>query len=150
MDDPPRPARASLAHIAASVGLAIGLANLVAEVVIYGALLVPRYPDPHRMPWYGFAAMYVPVLLAAIAVGARLRGAAAIGTAALAAGAAVTLEKAALAWAEAPGHQASLAATNPARFLALQAPRMALGFLALFALIAAVARRVGSPPGSRA
>ena len=111
--------------------LAVGLTNALSELVIYGQLIVPRIAGSDRVPLGAFALMYLPVLAACLWLGWR---AGTIGNALwMACGASLVaqLEKAALAWAEASGHEASLALTGPTRFWTLHFVRMSAGFFVL-------------------
>lgn len=130
----------------------VGAANLLAELGIFGAYLIPRYGSLAAIPPAGFVVMYFPVLVACMALGMRLRGASAILAAGLGAGAAATITKWALALAGAAGHETSLASVDPARFFGLQAGRMTLGFVVLLTIAArlgVVYRRARSGRGAR-
>lgn len=123
---PPSGARAFLLGV-----LAVGLTNAFAEVIVYGLLIVPRLSEPGRVPLGAMALMYLPVLAACLWLGARavtVRDALWMG-----AGASVIaqLEKAALAWLGAPGHETSLALIDPTRFWTLHFLRMGFGLYVL-------------------
>lgn len=118
--------------------LVVGLTNAVAEVIVYGLLIVPRLSEPGRVPLGAFALMYLPVLAACLWLGSRA------GTYRqalwMAAGASLVAqwEKAALAWIAAPGHETSLALTDPTRFWTLHFLRMSAGLIVLVLVAHAV------------
>lgn len=121
--------------------LAVGLVNLVAELGIYGAWLVPRYGDAAHLPLGGWIAIYLPVFVVCAAVGRRFASwNEAIG-AGLGAALVTHLEKFVLALAGAPGHRTGLVLTAPERFWTILLARIGVGFVLLFVLIHAVARR---------
>jgi hypothetical protein len=96
--------------------LAIGGANLIAELGIYALVIVPRLGSVPRVPIVWWAGMYAPVLIACALVAWRLRSASEVVAAALGSGIVAQIEKWGLALAHAPGHAKSLAFEDPARF----------------------------------
>lgn len=115
--------------------LVVGLTNLVAERLIFGEVLLPRYGSVDRIPLLGFVAMYLPVLIGCIALTRLVRDQREAITAGVVAGLVVTAEKFLLAHVGAPGHAASRLLVEPLRYGTLQGARMTFGFLALFLLL---------------
>lgn len=123
---------------------AVGLANAIAELGIYGVLIVPRLGSTPHVPLLWWAGMYLPVLFACIAVGVRLRSSAEALLAGLAAGVVAAAEKLLLALVHAPGHAGSDALEAQLRFLTVGLGRMTLGFVLVFLLVRWLSRR--GPP----
>ncbi|MEW5848358.1 MAG: hypothetical protein AB2A00_06065 [Myxococcota bacterium] len=121
-------------------GAVLLVAMLVAEVGIYGQLIVPRLPSVARVPLGWWAGMYLPVLLACVVVGVRLRSGWDVVVHALLAGAITQVLKQVLAVLQAPGHLKSMAVEDPLAFWTVMSARITFGFLVLFAIIHGTAR----------
>jgi hypothetical protein len=127
-------------RLAARVLVIVGVANLVAELLIYGALIVPSVPEGERVPAWMWALMYAPVLAASVWVSRGITRVPEVFVAGVTAGCVAQLEKWALAVLGARGHEAGLAAVAPETFWGPHFARMTLGFVALFAILAVASR----------
>lgn len=130
-------------RVAAEAAVVVGIAHGFAERVLFGEWIVPRYGGIHGVAPVDWAVMYLPVLLACIWLGARVRSIPEACTAGVAAGIVAALEK--LALADAPGHEASLALVSPTRFWSIQLARMTLGFVVLIVVAHLALRRRPRP-----
>lgn len=125
--------------------LAVGLANLVAELGVYVLCIAPKLASGAPVPALFWILMYLPVLVACIAVGrtvASMRVAIACG---VAAGLVAQIEKLALALLGVPGYSESLAIVAPARFWTVHLARMTFGFVVLFMTVLTMTRRFAKP-----
>jgi hypothetical protein len=128
----------------ARVVLAVGAANLVAEVLVYGAIIAPSMREGSEVSLWVWGGMYVPVLLACAWVSAWITTPFEAVLAGLTAGAVAQIEKWILAMLRASGHESSLAALAPAEFWTTHFARMTAGFIVLFAILFAARRALGA------
>jgi hypothetical protein len=128
------------AAVVVRAAVAVGAANLAAEVLVYGALIAPSRGEASSVPLWAWACMYVPVLVACAWVSARITRPLEVVLAGVSAGTVAQLEKWALALVSAPGHESSLAALAPAEFWTVHFARMTSGFVVLFAILFAARR----------
>jgi hypothetical protein len=138
-------AKGAPARLVARVIVIVGAANLAAELLIYGALIVPSVEEGERVPAWMWALMYAPVLAASVWASRGIARVSEVVVAGVAAGCVAQLEKWALAVLGAAGHAEGLAAVAPATFWGPHFARMTLGFVVLFAIIAVVSRAAKRP-----
>lgn len=132
----------ALARVALYAAVVVGVANLVAEVLLFGTFIAPMLAEGEPVAPWQWGIVYLPVLAAALWVMRRVSRFSEAIACGLASGIVAQLEKWALAVIGAAGHEAALAAVAPARFWGLHFGRMTLGFVALFVLLLAAQRLV--------
>lgn len=129
-------------RVVARAALVVGLANLVAELAIFGALFAPRLAAGEPMPWWMWVVMYLPVLAAMVWVARAFTRLVQPIAAGIATGCVAQVEKWALAVWGAAGHDAALASVAPTTFWTVHFARMTFGFVAVYALLYAFGRLV--------
>jgi hypothetical protein len=138
----------ALTRLVARTVVIVGLANLVAELLIYGAVIAPSTADDAAVSPWMWVFMYVPVFMACVWVSAGVHRVAEVVVVGVASGVVAQVEKWALALLDAPGHEASLALVSPITFWTSHFARMTSGFIVLFAVLFVSRRMLASARGA--